>query len=81
MGHINHILADPQADDEVYGAGELGEDVEEEADGVADKTGESSAVAAEGTGEIGGEGEMAEDGSADLEKSDDELEGDVERYL
>ncbi|KAI0429886.1 ASF1 like histone chaperone-domain-containing protein [Xylaria sp. FL1042] len=80
--------ADLQADEEEYGAEELDEDVEDEADGVADKAGESSAVAADGdaemagaeeTGEIGGEDEMSEDGSVDLEnETDDELEEDVE---
>ncbi|KAF2963451.1 hypothetical protein GQX73_g10123 [Xylaria multiplex] len=79
--------ADLQADDEEYGAEELDEDVEDEADGVADKAGESSAAAADGdaemagaeTGEVGGEDEMSEDGSVDLEnESDDELEEDVE---
>ncbi|KAI1359069.1 ASF1 like histone chaperone-domain-containing protein [Xylaria arbuscula] len=80
--------ADLQADEEEYGAEELDEDVEEEADGVADKAGETSAVAADGdaemggaeeTGEIGGEDEMSEDGSVDLEnESEDELEEDVE---
>ncbi|KAI0517026.1 ASF1 like histone chaperone-domain-containing protein [Xylaria bambusicola] len=80
--------ADLQADEEEYGAEELDEDVEDEADGVADKAGESSAVAADGdaemggaeeAGEIGGEDEMSEDGSVDLEnESDDELEEDVE---
>ncbi|KAI0487060.1 ASF1 like histone chaperone-domain-containing protein [Xylaria cf. heliscus] len=80
--------ADLQADEEEYGAEELDEDVEEEADGVAGKAGQSSAAAADGdaemagaeeTGDIGGEDEMSEDGSVDLEnESEDELEEDVE---
>ncbi|KAI1757609.1 ASF1 like histone chaperone-domain-containing protein [Xylaria castorea] len=80
--------ADLQVDDEEYGAEELDEDVEDEADGVADKAGESSAAAADGdaemagaeeNGEIGGEDEMSEDGSVDLEnESEDELEEEAE---
>ncbi|KAI0104699.1 ASF1 like histone chaperone-domain-containing protein [Nemania sp. FL0031] len=80
--------ADFQADEDEYGAEELDEDVEDEADGVAEKNGTSSAVAADGdaemagtgeAGEIGGEDEMSEDGSVDLEnESEDELEDDVE---
>ncbi|KAI0439158.1 ASF1 like histone chaperone-domain-containing protein [Xylaria telfairii] len=80
--------ADLQVDEEEYGAEELDEDVEDEADGVADKAGPSSAVAADGdaemagaeeAGEIGGEDEMSEDGSVDLEnESEDELEEDIE---
>ncbi|KAI0448642.1 ASF1 like histone chaperone-domain-containing protein [Xylaria acuta] len=80
--------ADLQVDEEEYGAEELDEDVEDEADGIADKAGESSAAAADGdaemvgaeeAGEIGGEDEMSEDGSVDLEnESEDELEEDVD---
>ncbi|KAI1131435.1 ASF1 like histone chaperone-domain-containing protein [Nemania abortiva] len=80
--------ADLQADEDEYGAEELDEDVEEEADGVADKNGASSAVATDGdaemagteeAGEIGGEDEMSEDGSVDLEnESEDELDDEVE---
>lgn len=79
--------ADLQADEDEYGAEELDEDVEDDADGLAGKTGESSAVAADGdaemggaeTGEVGAEDEMSEDGSVDLEnESDDELEEEVE---
>ncbi|KAJ8112317.1 hypothetical protein ONZ43_g5420 [Nemania bipapillata] len=80
--------ADLQADEDEYGAEELDEEVEDEADGVTDKNGASSAVAADGdaemagteeAGEIGGEDEMSEDGSVDLEnESDDELDDDVE---
>ncbi|KAI1111147.1 ASF1 like histone chaperone-domain-containing protein [Nemania sp. NC0429] len=75
--------ADLQADEEEYGAEELDEDAEDET-----KAGESSGVAADGdaemagteeAGEIGGEDEMSEDGSVDLEnESEDELEEDVE---
>ncbi|KAI0195053.1 ASF1 like histone chaperone-domain-containing protein [Astrocystis sublimbata] len=80
--------ADLHADEDDYGAEELDEDVEDDADGVAGKAGESSAVAADGdaemagadeAGEIVGEDEMSEDGSVDLEnESDDELEEEVE---
>lgn len=80
--------ADLQADEDEYGAEELDEDVEDEADGVAAKAGESSGVAVDGdaemagieeAGEIGGEDEMSEDGSVDLEnESEDELEDDGE---
>lgn len=79
--------ADLQADEDEYGAEELDEDAEDDADGMAGKAGESSAVAADGdaemggaeTGEVGAEDEMSEDGSVDLEnETDDDLEEEVE---